>query len=269
MSVSLTYHRNGATGGSVPVDATAYTAGASVTVQGNGGALNLAGYTFAGWNTAADGTGTTYAPGAVFAISADTTLYAIWSSASSLITPTGLRAHVSTGMTDVALQEIIDAEEQEIVSRFGAHASQVETFEEEIPGDYLFPKRPVLSVTSIVETVIYRDNFIGDWCEETPVTLAASDYEIVAGGKQIRRLGTGAHPREDWGQRVVMIYVPIADTAKRVKALYDLCSLAVSSKPGLKSESIGGGEYSYTAADLEAEREKILARLGTNQRSFA
>ena len=36
------------------------------------------GYTFAGWNTKADGTGTTYAADATFTITADTTLYAQW-----------------------------------------------------------------------------------------------------------------------------------------------------------------------------------------------
>ena len=38
-----------------------------------------AGYTFANWNTAADGTGTAYAPAATFAMpAANSTLYAIW-----------------------------------------------------------------------------------------------------------------------------------------------------------------------------------------------
>ena len=36
------------------------------------------GYYFAGWNTAADGTGTNYAPGAIYSANADVTLYAQW-----------------------------------------------------------------------------------------------------------------------------------------------------------------------------------------------
>jgi uncharacterized repeat protein (TIGR02543 family) len=36
------------------------------------------GYTFAGWNTQADGTGTTYAAGGTFTINENTTLYAKW-----------------------------------------------------------------------------------------------------------------------------------------------------------------------------------------------
>lgn len=42
------------------------------------------GYSFTGWNTAVDGTGTGYAPGDTVAITANTTLYAQWSPMSIL-----------------------------------------------------------------------------------------------------------------------------------------------------------------------------------------
>lgn len=77
----VTYDGNGNTGGTVPTDATGYSNGASVTVAGNTGSLEKTGYAFAGWNTAADGTGTSYAAGDNFSISANTTLYAQWGSA--------------------------------------------------------------------------------------------------------------------------------------------------------------------------------------------
>lgn len=266
MSVALTYNRNGATGGSVPVDATAYTPGVSATVQGNGGALNLAGYIFSGWNTAADGSGTTYAPGDIFAISVNTTLYAIWASASSLITPTQLREHVNSALSDAALQAIIDAEEQEIVGRYGAHASQVETFWAETPGPYLFPLRPVLSITSIVETLVWMPDMVG--FSETTWTLDATDYEISPGGKELRRLLTGTHGRFRWGQRVVVTYVPVAETAKRVLALINLCKLNLNFT-GLDQEHVGGREYSAIQGDYNAKREAILQGLTSNQRAFA
>lgn len=74
---SVTYNGNGKTSGSVPSDATSYSSGGTVTVSGKN-TLAKTGYTFAGWNTAADGSGTYYAPGATFSITANTTLYAIW-----------------------------------------------------------------------------------------------------------------------------------------------------------------------------------------------
>ncbi len=80
---TVTYNANSATSGSVPSDATAYYSGASVNTAANSGSLARTGYTFAGWNTAADGTGTTYdvSTSSAFTISSNTTLYARWTAA--------------------------------------------------------------------------------------------------------------------------------------------------------------------------------------------
>jgi uncharacterized repeat protein (TIGR02543 family) len=75
---TVTYDGNGYTGGSLPVDANRYLPGDSVTVAG-AGTLLRSGYSFSGWNTKADGTGTARAAGSVFAMgSADVVLYAVW-----------------------------------------------------------------------------------------------------------------------------------------------------------------------------------------------
>ncbi len=80
MAFTVTYNGNHATGGSVPVDGTAYASGALVTVLGNTGTppLTMAGGTFSYWNTAADDSGSAYGGGAQFNITADVTLYAQW-----------------------------------------------------------------------------------------------------------------------------------------------------------------------------------------------
>lgn len=76
---SVTYNGNGHTGGTVPIDGNTYAHGQTVTVFGNTGELVKEGYTFAGWNTKADGSGTDYSSGAMFAMLADNmTLYAKW-----------------------------------------------------------------------------------------------------------------------------------------------------------------------------------------------
>lgn len=76
---TVTYNGNTNTGGSVPTDASSpYACGSTVTVKGNTGSLAKSGYTFNGWNTAANGSGTAYAADATFTISANTTLYAQW-----------------------------------------------------------------------------------------------------------------------------------------------------------------------------------------------
>ena len=77
---SVNYHEeNGATG-SVPTDSNSYKTGDIITVSGNTGGLALSGYTFAGWNTESDGSGTTYTAGDQFTMgSADVALFAQWS----------------------------------------------------------------------------------------------------------------------------------------------------------------------------------------------
>ena len=72
----MTYNANTGTG-TAPSDANAYAASSHATALGKG-SLTKSDYTFAGWNTAANGSGTSYAPGDLITISANVTLYAQW-----------------------------------------------------------------------------------------------------------------------------------------------------------------------------------------------
>lgn len=74
---SVMYDGNGQTTGSEPIDANAYESQALVTVKGPETLLKT-GYTFMGWNTQKDGTGTTYREGSQMTITDNVTLYAIW-----------------------------------------------------------------------------------------------------------------------------------------------------------------------------------------------
>ena len=78
---TVTYNGNTNTSGNVPTDGSSpYESGSTVTVFGNSGSPVLAksGFTFSGWNTAANGSGTSYSQGNTFAINANTVLYAQW-----------------------------------------------------------------------------------------------------------------------------------------------------------------------------------------------
>ena len=75
---TVTYDDNEATSGTVPTDSNNYLPAASITVKTNSGTLAKTGFSFGGWNTAANGSGTTYAPGAKIVANADITLYALW-----------------------------------------------------------------------------------------------------------------------------------------------------------------------------------------------
>jgi uncharacterized repeat protein (TIGR02543 family) len=69
------YDGMGNTGGSVPAS-TSYPSGAGVSVAGQ--VIERSGYTFLGWNTAADGTGSIYQQGSSVVMNSDVTLYAQW-----------------------------------------------------------------------------------------------------------------------------------------------------------------------------------------------
>ncbi len=80
----VTYDKNGAVTGAVPVDGNTYAQGVTVAVYGNTGNLAKTGYVFKGWNTEADGSGSSYAEGGHFTMgTADVTLYAQWAASYS------------------------------------------------------------------------------------------------------------------------------------------------------------------------------------------
>ncbi len=76
---TITYSGNGATGTAPSDPNSPYTAGSTFTALGNSGNLVKTGYTFAGWNTAANGTGTQYYPSSTYVMgNSSLTLYAVW-----------------------------------------------------------------------------------------------------------------------------------------------------------------------------------------------
>jgi uncharacterized repeat protein (TIGR02543 family) len=77
----ITYFSNGATTGAVPA-AGSYAGGSPYTVSGNSGSLGRPGFTFGGWNSRADGTGTSYPAASSYSTPATLNLFAVWTPAS-------------------------------------------------------------------------------------------------------------------------------------------------------------------------------------------
>lgn len=95
-SYSLTYDPNNSSTGNVPSNS---VGSGSINTAPNSGGLSRAGYTFVAWNTAADGSGTTYLPGDALNLTSNITLYAMWTpslaqtgmgTSSALLTPMGI-----------------------------------------------------------------------------------------------------------------------------------------------------------------------------------
>jgi uncharacterized repeat protein (TIGR02543 family)/LPXTG-motif cell wall-anchored protein len=74
---SVGYNANQSTGGTVPATT---SSAISQTVAANSGNLSRTGFTFSGWNSQSDGSGTSYAVGSSILPTADITLYAQWTS---------------------------------------------------------------------------------------------------------------------------------------------------------------------------------------------
>ena len=74
---TVTYYGNGSDGGVVPTDSNNYEEGTEVTAAA--GTMTQAGYTFTGWNTSADGSGTARAAGSIFTMgTVSVSLHAQW-----------------------------------------------------------------------------------------------------------------------------------------------------------------------------------------------
>ena len=96
----ILYSGNGHTGGTAPTTDSLVYGGSGITISGNTGSLQKTGYTFSGWATEADGTGTQYAVGATNqTFAADTVLFAKWTGNTYTIT---YDANIGTGETTSA-----------------------------------------------------------------------------------------------------------------------------------------------------------------------
>ncbi|MET3507503.1 S-layer homology domain-containing protein [Halalkalibacter oceani] len=108
LRVAVTYDGNGHTGGVLPTDGKRYAMGESVTVQGHDD-LVREGYTFDGWTTSMDGSGTVYREGDTFPITEHTVLYAQWSDVVSEVDSlTDIRVGAGTALADIGLPQEVE-----------------------------------------------------------------------------------------------------------------------------------------------------------------
>ncbi|MEI6148063.1 MAG: lamin tail domain-containing protein, partial [bacterium] len=96
---TVAYDANGANSGNAPATQSK-TQNVAMAVSGNSGNLAKTGHTFAGWNTATNGTGANYATGANYPWNASVTLYAKWmTNTPPTITAQPIGATVVAGLT--------------------------------------------------------------------------------------------------------------------------------------------------------------------------
>jgi uncharacterized repeat protein (TIGR02543 family) len=104
---TVTYNGNNNTGGTVPNDSVSYPSGATVMVLGNSGTLTKTGYTFAGWNTAANGSGIPQEVSSIFNMaSTNVTLYAQWTAVVPVTYAVTPSAGAGSNMTPATAQTV-------------------------------------------------------------------------------------------------------------------------------------------------------------------
>ena len=105
------YNGNGNSSGSAPTDGNNYVNGQSATVLGNTGSLVKNGFSFNGWNTKPDGSGTAYAAGDNINLTLpNVTLYAQWNPAPAYVATVTVNKDGSAWTTSAAITIGTDAE---------------------------------------------------------------------------------------------------------------------------------------------------------------
>ena len=175
-----------------------------------------------------------------------------------------VRSLIETGLSDTAIQLLMDGADELIVERRGAHGTAVVYSDNlRFTESYIRLPRPAESIQSM---------------ELNEVALDADDYSIEHGGHAIRLwtyIGTGfgydisSGAREySYSQRTrfstfSVNYTAKDDTNKRKIAMIELVRLEVQDM-GLMSERVG--DYSATRLDKGKERARILGDLGRTWR---
>lgn len=162
----------------------------------------------------------------------------------ALLTLLQVRENIETGLSDTALQRIMDAVEEDIDQRHGDVASEVDDLETGF--EKLWTTRPIGTITTVVETVGTVDT-----------TLSANDY-IRRHQTQLDRLNTGDNPRERWGVRVKITYVPVDTTKRRITTYLKMILLDIVYS-GLDSSR--EGDFNSKSVNYDTEREKLLSAL--------
>jgi hypothetical protein len=171
------------------------------------------------------------------------------------------REFVQTDLVDDAVQRLLNANSLAIDERAGPPGPIAMTI---YPRQQrlLFFDRPIASITSITE-------FFPDPVGISGVVADATDYRLRDGGRTLERWGYGTHPADWWSSRMEIVYVPVDDTAERVRVLVKLCQLDINRAPGISQTRIGEYMVQSRNEPYDDEREAILASLEPSGMVFA
>ncbi|HCT65473.1 MAG TPA: hypothetical protein DIC60_09465 [Lachnospiraceae bacterium] len=252
------YNNNGATSGIVPSEHILFADG-SIQTKANSGTLVKTGYTFNGWNTKADGTGTNYAVGATVNLTGDMVLYAKWAVASSggnggsggggggsstktttTTTPTTTKVETKSdenGKATVTEKQVTDA-----VAQAQQQGERTVTIKVDAPSDAKSVETsiPKASITSMAE------NMSNGMIVSTPVATLTFDNEAL---KAIESGATG-------DVKITVAKVETSTLSEETKQLVgDRPVYNFSVTSGDKNISQFGGNVTVSVPYIPAENE--------------
>lgn len=158
-----------------------------------------------------------------------------------MITPSELRAHIETDLSDVELQDVIDGEAAWL-SDYAPIGTVTEELRFSVAPSRIYLKRLAASVTQIREG---SDAFGYE-------ILDSSEYRLSADGC-VEKDGRFA-------KAVEITYVVDSEDALRDSVLIDLCKLRMDYQGGV---SVSAGDYSTVGASqqIDKERARVVRRL--------
>ena len=163
-----------------------------------------------------------------------------------LVSVAELRSVVTSALTDVQLQTVLDREEQEMIARTGPHGDGLDGLTVLLcggAGTTLYLPRSLTSISSVAVRQALTD---------IAQSLAATAYALN-GSARLERIGGLS-----WETFVTIVGIP-ADLHRRKSVLIELVRQALE-QTALKSESVAG-EYSWSAPEWERQRADLYRRL--------
>lgn len=154
----------------------------------------------------------------------------------SLTTTNEVKALVTVPLSDPDLQKLIDRIEGDLVAKLGSLPDGVTSVTERLSGGdvNVFLKRKIGSISSVVEYA-YLDTVTG-----ATLTAGTDFYAWYTQGR-LERI------RRNWGEVVVVTYVPEAAEDTWNNVVIDLVRLYIS-RSGVAAEAVTGS-HSFTAPE--------------------
>lgn len=172
-----------------------------------------------------------------------------------------VKARTGSDLSDSELQDMIDAIVSEMDARFGPDGQiSIELGDPTDPWSRELRTLRLLRPLDTAQAVTIVERFPADsGLAGNDITLDATDYRVLHGGRTLQRLTGGTNGRAYWAPMVSVTYTPIGMTAARDEATIKLIQLDLSYRGLMKSER--AGDYQWAAAqgaNFADERESIF-----------